>query len=168
VKGKINLNEYQASAPCLITVHSGEILQLQECSDDFSAMHIICSKGFLNTLSSYINERHPFYLDIHNTPVLPLSDEELNSYLKYFTKTKEIISDVENPFRLWIFTQTSYAFHPIYLTTLVKRKTGITATDWIEKYIIGSASPAQIHQYNRSASRRSASFFITNVLWKIF
>ncbi|KAA6340798.1 Arabinose operon regulatory protein [termite gut metagenome] len=186
VKGKINLNEYQMSAPCLITIHPDEILQLQECSDDYSAMHIVYSKEFINALSAYIKERLPFYLDIYNSPVFNLSDEELNSYMEYFIKAKEIVSNADNPFRLqtiihltmFFFYSKTYQFrkargetaktiqNPLvnnflklvrenykiyhsldfyadklcisskYLTTLVKRKTGTTATDWIEKHII--------------------------------
>jgi AraC-like DNA-binding protein len=185
-KGKINLNEYQMSAPCLITIHPNEILQLQECSDDYSAMHIIFSKEFAHDLSIYIKDSLPFYLDIYNSPVLNLSDEELGSYVGYFTKAKEIISNTNNPFRkeslvhltMLFFYSVTYQFHktkreafktirePLvgnflelvrenyklyhalgfyanklcitskYLTTLVKRKTGTTAADWIERYII--------------------------------
>jgi hypothetical protein len=57
VKGLINLDEYQISAPCLITVLPGQILQLVDYSSDFSAMHVIYSKEFINTLSKFFSEK---------------------------------------------------------------------------------------------------------------
>ncbi|MDR1347852.1 MAG: helix-turn-helix domain-containing protein [Prevotellaceae bacterium] len=215
VKGLINLDEYQISAPCLITVLPGQILQLVDYSDDFSVVHVIYSKEFINTLSKFFNEKFIYHLDFHNNPVLELTGEESDSFANYYSKVRKALSDLDNPYRTEVIThitmlffyEVSYRYHqtserkpktsrerlvdnflnlvqanhaehrlldfyadklcitPKYLTTLVKKQTGTSATDWIEKYVILEAKAMlkstnlTIQQISEELNFSSQTFF---------
>jgi len=186
VTGRINLNEYEIKAPCLLIILPEQILQMEGHSEDFSALHIVCSQQFADNLSKYNKEHFPLYMDVYNNPVLPLKEEELDEFTAYFSKVKQILADLDNPYRTEIiihqsilfFYMTSYKYHqveqktrktsqealvdnflnlvgqnykrhrlldfyagelcitPKYLTTIVKKISGTSATEWIEKYVI--------------------------------
>jgi YesN/AraC family two-component response regulator len=162
------------------------VLQMEGHSDDFSALHIICSERFMNDLSKFFTKYFPHYIDVSHNPVLPLKEEELDFFVKYYSEIEQTLSDKNNPYRreiimhqtMLFFYKTSYCYHqysekphktgseifvdnfmdlvrnhytkhrlldfyadklgltPKYLTTVIKRTSGISATDWIEKFVI--------------------------------
>lgn len=101
VKGKINSIEYNAIAPCVISIYPNQILQHDSNSEDFYIICIAFTKNFASNIASYSkNEilllRFPRQDNISHH----LSQETLTALLDYCAYIKKIIADTDNPFRI--------------------------------------------------------------------
>ena len=99
VKGKINSIEYNAIAPCVISIYPNQILQHDSNSEDFYIICIAFTKNFASNIASYSkNEilllRFPRQDNISHH----LSQETLTALLDYCAYIKKIIADTYNPF----------------------------------------------------------------------
>ena len=216
VKGKINSIEYNAIAPCVISIYPNQILQHDSNSEDFYIICIAFTKNFASNIASYSkNEilllRFPRQDNISHH----LSQETLTALLDYCAYIKKIIADTDNPFRIksiqhltvalfysTVWKQISsykknektradyitYEFLDLveknfkkyrqlnfyadklcitakYLSTTVKNNSGISASEWIKRYVILEAqrllknSSMTIQQISNELNFPSQTFF---------
>ena len=107
-KGHIDLIEYQTQVPGMIIILPGQILQCEYISDDFEGKFVIMSKRFTESLN--IEERLPVFFSVRNNPSLPLTQQELDAILNYYTMMQNTIKVKENPYRMEIAKNLTRAF----------------------------------------------------------
>lgn len=215
IKGMINLKTYETSAPGLIIILPNQILEYEYLSNDFSALFIVMSSRFTESLN--IEERLPTFLSIQKNPSIPLNENELEALVDYYNMMQRAIAATENPYRLEIAKHLTKAFFysfghnvhvrqmnteekmpkkqvpvekfllllqqnhrkerglefyadklfltPKYLSKVIKENTGISASEWIENYVITEAkallksTDMNIQQISDSLNFPSQSFF---------
>lgn len=107
-KGIINLKRVETNSPCLIIILPDQILQYEDISDDFSALFIVMSNRFTESLN--IEERFPVFLSIQKNPYIELSALELESITDYYMMLKRTITNKSNPYSLDIVKYLTKAF----------------------------------------------------------
>ncbi len=110
IKGTIDLKPFTAKAPCLFIALSGQIIQYEYISKDFSGSHIMMSDRFLNNLAIDIKESVPLFISVHDNPWIPLNDEELESIVEFYTMMQKTVRASENPHRMEIVKHLTQAF----------------------------------------------------------
>jgi len=96
IRGTLNLNNFTAEAPCLFIVLSGQILQIDNFSEDFKGLTIILAKKFWDGFPFDNNLEFPLFRSIRENPFIPLKEEELNSMTDYFRLLQSTIRKKEN------------------------------------------------------------------------
>ncbi|ADK82477.1 helix-turn-helix domain-containing protein [Sediminispirochaeta smaragdinae] len=107
-KGTVNLRINETKAPCLIILPQDSILQFKEISDDFSALFIIMSGKFLDSLN--LEEKIPLWLSVRETPYIPLTEETLQSLIGYYEMIKNTMRYADNPYLIHIARHLTIAF----------------------------------------------------------
>ncbi|MFT3902772.1 MAG: AraC family transcriptional regulator [Niabella sp.] len=214
-RGMINLKKYETVAPGLIIILPNQILEYEYISDDFSALFIVMSGRFTESMN--IEERLPTFLSIKKNPSITVSQNELEALIDYYKMMQRAIAADENPYRLEIAQHLTKAFFygfgynvhirqlraeekmpkkqvtvakfltlvqehhkqerslefyankifltPKHLSKLVKENMGISASEWIENYVITEAkallksTDMTIQQISDSLNFPSQSFF---------
>ena len=100
MKGAINMIPYNIKSPCLITILPDQILQLESISEDFSGLFMIMSKRFTDSLN--IQERIPMFISANNNPITPLSEDELNAMVFFYSMVQRAVRRKDNPYRMEI------------------------------------------------------------------
>lgn len=214
-KGMINLKAYETAAPCLIILLPDQILEYEYISEDFSALFIVMSDRFTQSLN--IEERFPAFLSIQKNPCIELNELELEALADYHKMLKRTIANKSNPYCLEIAKHLTKAFFygfgynihiqqqdeeqrkpkqqilvekflellqkhynehrhvdfyagklcltPKYLSKAIKENSGITASEWIDNYVISEAkallksTDMTIQQISDRLNFPSQSFF---------
>lgn len=107
-RGMINLKAYETKAPGLIVILPNQILEYDHISDDFSALFIVMSSRFTESLN--IEERLPTFLSIQKNPSLALSQNEVDALIDYYRMLQRTVSAKENPHQLEIAKYLTKAF----------------------------------------------------------
>ncbi|MFT3946548.1 MAG: helix-turn-helix domain-containing protein [Agriterribacter sp.] len=107
-KGMINLKTYETSSPGLIIILPNQILEYEYISEDFSALFIIMSSRFTESLN--IEERLPTFLSIQKSPVINVNQDELDALIGYYKMMQRAIAARENPYQLEIARNLTRAF----------------------------------------------------------
>ncbi|MBE6214182.1 MAG: helix-turn-helix domain-containing protein [Rikenellaceae bacterium] len=103
IKIKIDMVEYSADTPSnIIKVAPGQIVSLEEYSDDFDANVIIISKRFLESLLVYINGSIPLRIGTNMECIVKINDQEKAMLEILIRAIRHILSNKENPFRLQV------------------------------------------------------------------
>lgn len=103
IKMKIDMVEYSADTPSnVIKVAPGQIVSLEEYSDDFDANVIIISKRFLESLLVYINGSIPLRIGTNMECIVKINDQEKAMIDMLIRAIRHILSNKENPFRLQV------------------------------------------------------------------
>jgi AraC family transcriptional activator of pobA len=110
VKGTVNLRQFCAESPCLFIVLTGQILQCESFSEDFSGHFIVMSKLFLENLLVNSHIGLPLFFSVHENPWTPLTVEELVSMTDYYTMLQKAVSNKDNPHRIDIVKHLTLAF----------------------------------------------------------
>ncbi|MDD3490808.1 MAG: helix-turn-helix domain-containing protein [Paludibacter sp.] len=110
-RGKIGLKSYETTAPCVITLPAGEILQHEYISDDFEGLFIVMSKRMTDSLLPDIQERLPIALSVRQNPSVSLNEVDLNLLKTYYYMLKKIVENSENPHRKSIIQHLMLAFY---------------------------------------------------------
>ncbi|MFT4222081.1 AraC family transcriptional regulator [Dysgonomonas sp.] len=116
-EGSINLNSYSSTASSLTIIMPDQILQHKYTSEDFSALFIIMSQKFIDSLN--IQQNISLFMSVAECPVIPLSERDLQATVTYYEMLKDAIKQIDNPFRLEtvrhltmaFFYGVSYQFH---------------------------------------------------------
>lgn len=111
----INLINHEISAPALVTVENSQILQPKYISPDFKASILVMSKRFRDNLFLFMSNM-PIYATISRHPVAKIIPETLLEVDVFFSDSKKIIADKENPYRsqAFLFTLTAFIFKTAY------------------------------------------------------
>ncbi|MFT4154005.1 helix-turn-helix domain-containing protein [Parafilimonas sp.] len=184
--GRINMERIETKSPGFIIIMPDQILQYEYVSEDFSALFIIMSSRFTESLN--IDERFPAFMSIQKQPYIELTNLELEAITDYYTMLKRTIAQKDNPYCLDILRYLTKAFFyafgydihirrqkgeekkskhqvlvekflnlvqhhykeerslkfyagklyltPKHLSKVVKENSGITASEWIDNYVI--------------------------------
>ncbi len=127
-RGLVNLSlqEIEIKAPAIVSIREGEILQTIECSDDLEVAFCVMSKRFVDALFSMISDV-PGLSVIHRSPVVPLPEEMIPEYDKFYHSLEEIMAQGGLNRRYLALLHTVLAFYyrygvQVYDTPDEKRK----------------------------------------------
>ncbi len=109
-EGTIDLKPYRTTAPCLVIILPGQILEHKYISDDFSGLFVVMSKRFTDNLLPNVRERLPMFLSVQDNPAIPLSEKELEAMVGYFNMMKRTLEVKENPHRMDVVRYLTLAF----------------------------------------------------------
>jgi AraC-like DNA-binding protein len=103
IRMKIDMVEHSANTQSnVIKIAPGQIVSLEEYSDDFDATVIIMSKRFLESLLVYINGSIPLRIGTNMDCIVKVSSQE-RAMLEMLTRAiRHILSNKENPYRLQV------------------------------------------------------------------
>src|SRR5699024_2757705 len=96
LKGKANMRYFETEVPCLVILMADYTVSIESVSEDFSALFIIMSRKFTDSLK--IEERLPVFLSLNENPCIPLEKSELMSFQDYFKMTQKVLNETHNPF----------------------------------------------------------------------
>jgi AraC-like DNA-binding protein len=119
MRGTVNLKKFTASSPCIFIALSGQILQFEFFSGNFSGLTIIMSKEFWDGFPFDNSLEFPLSRSIRNNPSIALKQEELDSMVEFFGLMQKTIRQKENPNRaeavkyltMALFFGFGYQFH---------------------------------------------------------
>lgn len=96
-KADINLISYEISGPTLVNVKSMQIMQPTYISQDFDAGVVVCSRRMSESLFMFMNGS-PLLAMASRHPVVSIPREILPEFRDFFRSTREILSDIGNPY----------------------------------------------------------------------
>lgn len=116
---EINLVRYRITAPCTVTIFSGQILQPTYISPDFDASFIVMSKRMSDNIFLFVNNTSVFPLS-HRFPVADIPEGLVDRYDNFYKDLHNLLEDKENPyaFQSLIFTIVSFYYRTAYKTYL--------------------------------------------------
>ncbi|MFT3738688.1 MAG: helix-turn-helix domain-containing protein [Breznakibacter sp.] len=212
-RGKVNLRPLTTTSPGFAIILPEQILEYEYMSEDFQVLIVIMSRRFTNGLN--LEERLPLFLSIRNNPFLPLTNDELDVLVAYYSILQRAVRNKDNPYRMEVvknlikafFYSTGYQYHkllsdkkkskneklveeflntvqahykqergvefyadklcltPKYLSKLIKDNSGMSASDWIDNYVVLEAKALlkstnmNIQQISDELNFPSQSFF---------
>jgi len=118
-RGKMNLKPYTTQSPGFAVILPDQILEYEYISDDFSALIVVMSKRFTESLN--IKQSLPLFLSIRDNPFIPLTKDELDAMVTHYSIMQRAVSKKENPYRLEVaeslikafFYSFGYQFHQL-------------------------------------------------------
>ena len=213
--GRFNMRHHVIESPCLLILMAGQTVEFEFISEDFSAIFLLMSKRFSESLK--MEERVPALLSLYKKPYVELGEHQLHDLLEYFKQVKRALSERDNPYRIKIIQhitkayfyhfgyyahlkeyceheqnlrhdeilekflnalQTNYIAHrnlafyadllclsPRYLSKIIKDNSGLSASEWIEEYVMLEAkallksTDLTIQQISDRLNFASQSFF---------
>jgi len=115
-RGKINLKPFTSASPGLTVILPDQILEHGYVSDDFSGIVIIMSRRFTDSLN--IQKKLPLFLSIRDYPYIPLTADELNAMVAFYSILKRTVRKKDNPYRMEIVQCLVKAF--FYSSSYIK------------------------------------------------
>ncbi len=112
---QISLRQIDVEAPAIISIREGEILQLNECSDDIDASFCVMSKEFTDTLFAMTNDL-PALSSIDRSTVVTLSPDIIPEYDALYSNLKSLVKDqtIGKRFRCLIHTVLAFYYKTGY------------------------------------------------------
>lgn len=107
----VNMKEYHAKAPCMVTFLNDQILCTSNSEGDIVCKCIIYSKHFTEALFGNSNSKLQLFHSIHQNPVVELKKSDLHIFDTYFNVLKTIADTPENPYRLEITKHLTLALY---------------------------------------------------------
>lgn len=98
-KMNINLQEYEISEGMMGIVLPDQIVQHDDCSEDFSGLFIAISKGFVDGVLPTMQQLFPLFFMIKERPCVRLTSEDLQSFREYHSFLWSKVKLKDNPFR---------------------------------------------------------------------
>jgi AraC-like DNA-binding protein len=100
IRGTIDMQPYNLSAPFIIIVYPNQILNYESVSEDFAGQCLIFSKNFSAEVLLHIDERLPIAAAIKEKPYTQLDNQGLKFIRKLLFTLKKFMAMTENPYRL--------------------------------------------------------------------
>lgn len=107
-KGRVNAKSYNLEAGGFMIVLPGQITEMGDLSDDFSATYIIMSDSFANSLG--IGNTFSLNKVIASSPYIVLEERAKEALEGFLTMCKNLIPEERNPNRLEILRLLTRAF----------------------------------------------------------
>lgn len=107
-KGRVNTKIIDLTQNCLMIVLQGQITELIEVSEDFSATYIIMTDSFTNSLG--IGNTFSLNRIVASSPYIYLEDRAKDSLENYLAMCRNLIPQKSNPHRLEILQLLTRAF----------------------------------------------------------
>ena len=95
---RISLKEYEVKAGMMVVVHPEIIVQRMDSSDDFSALLIVISREFIDEIIPKAQLLYPVTLWAREQPCIPISNDEMDSFLRYHRFIGQRIKQDTGPF----------------------------------------------------------------------
>ena len=97
-KIKVDMVEYDLSEPInLIRVMSGQILMIEQMSDDFDGVVVIMSNSFVESMLVYMNNALPFNVATRSNCVKHLSNEAIDLSDMFLKAIHQVLMNQTNP-----------------------------------------------------------------------
>lgn len=100
IHGRINLEEHDIASPSIVRIMPGQIVSVDEASDDFDASILVMSHNFIENLLVYINGQIPIDGRWRDNCVTKLGDEDMKMQINFFNIMRRIVRIKDNPYRL--------------------------------------------------------------------
>ncbi|MDR0710775.1 MAG: helix-turn-helix domain-containing protein [Prevotellaceae bacterium] len=98
VEAGVNLKRHTISAPCLAIILPGQILQYNSASKDFSALFVVMSKQFIDSLQLNVQESLPIFFYLKDNPFTALTPNESELLLTYYSLLRTTIRAESNAY----------------------------------------------------------------------
>ncbi len=116
-RGKVNLIPLTTASPGFATILPDQILEYEYMSEDFDGLIIIMSKRFTESLN--IEKGFSLFLTLRDNPFIPLTLEELDAMVAFYTIMQRAVRKKDNPYRMEVvkhlikafFYNTGYQYH---------------------------------------------------------
>ncbi len=106
---KINLEEFELSAPQLVTLMPGQIIELLSEADALEGYVIYISKRFIDAIN--LPGWQQQYMRMYNNPIKSIDSQMLNSLYIFYAILYRAITNDKNPFRLQIIENLISVFY---------------------------------------------------------
>ncbi len=100
VRGRINLTEHHIQSPSIVRIMPGQIVSVDEVSDDFDAAILVMSRNFIENMLVYINGQIPIDNRLYDDCVTRLGDEDMKMQINFFNIMRRVVRIKDNPYRL--------------------------------------------------------------------
>lgn len=110
LKGRINLNEFSMESPSVIRIMPGQIVSIEEVSDDFDALVMVMSRNFIENILIYVNGNIPIGVLRRSEAVISLKDVDVSVHENFFNIMRAIVRVKENPYRMKVVEHVMMAF----------------------------------------------------------
>lgn len=177
---KINLEEYTATAPTLITLMPGQITEYIESSGDLQLYDIALSKRFIDMIN--IPGWQQQYLEMYNNPLHPLDEQALRAIHIFYSILYHAAANTDNPFRLQVIENLIRVFYyggisnlrptnesmPSAKNSIVRRFMELVQEHYREERLIGfyadklCITPKYLSKLVKENTGRSAGDWIEN------
>jgi len=159
--GMINLQRVETRSPGFIILLPNQILQYEHISEDFSALFIILSNRFTESLN--IDERFPTFLSIQKQPYTELTNAELETMISYYQMLKMTVAQKNNPYCLDILKYLIKAFFYAFGYDLhIRRQEGENKKSTQQKLVEKFLNLVQLHfRDERSLEFYAGKLFLT-------
>ena len=177
---KINLEEYNVTAPTLITLMPGQITEYLESSGDLQLYAIALSKRFIDMIN--IPGWQQQYMEMYNNPLHQLDEQALRAIHIFYTILYHAASNTENPFRLQVIENLIRVFYyggvsnlrqhpestPLSKNSIVRRFMELVQEHYREERLIGfyadklCITPKYLSKLVKENTGRSAGDWIEN------
>lgn len=177
---KINLEEHHVTAPALVTLMPGQIIELIESSVDTHLYAIALSKRFIDMIN--IPGWQQQYMEMYNNPLHPLDEQALRAVHIFYTILYHAAANTANPFRLQVIENLIRVFYyggvsnlrpcsdnaPISKSNIVRRFMELVQEHYREERLIGfyadrlCITPKYLSKLMKENTGRSAGDWIEN------
>ena len=106
---KVDLEEFEVSAPSMFTLMPGHIIEASNLSEDFLVYALAFSRRFIDVIN--IPGWQQQYMSMYNNPHIPLSELSLRGMCTFYTMMHHLASDLENPFRIQVLENLIRVFY---------------------------------------------------------
>ncbi|MDR2813967.1 MAG: helix-turn-helix domain-containing protein [Prevotellaceae bacterium] len=107
----VNLKKHVFSAPCLTIVLPDQILQYsRSVSEDFSALFVVMSRQFIDSLQLNLQEMLPVFFYLKNNPCTALTPSESELLLTYYSLLRTTIRAESNAYTKEVVRNLMRAF----------------------------------------------------------
>ena len=106
---KVDLEEFEVSAPSMFTLMPGHIIEASNLSEDFLVYALAFSRRFIDVIN--IPGWQQQYMSMYNNPYFPLTEKSLHGMCTFYTMMHHLASDIENPFRIQVLENLIRVFY---------------------------------------------------------
>ena len=176
----ISLEQHEITAPSLITLMPGQIIEYTHLSDDLQCYNISLSKRFIDMIN--IPGWQQQYMNMYNNPIHPIDEQALRALYIFYTILYQAASNTENPFRLQVIENLIRVFYyggisnlqqtnnsiPTSKNNIVRRFMDLVQEHYREERLIGfyanklCITPKYLSKLIKENTGRSAGDWIEN------
>lgn len=176
----ISLEQHEITAPSLITLMPGQIIEYTHLSEDLQCYNISLSKRFIDMIN--IPGWQQQYMNMYNNPIHPIDEQALRALYIFYTILYQAASNTENPFRLQVIENLIRVFYyggisnleqtnnsiPTSKNNIVRRFMDLVQEHYREERLIGfyanklCITPKYLSKLIKENTGRSAGDWIEN------
>lgn len=176
----ISLEQHEITAPSLITLMPGQIIEYTHLSEDLQCYNISLSKRFIDMIN--LPGWQQQYMNMYNNPIHNIDEQALRALYIFYTILYQAASNTENPFRLQVIENLIRVFYyggisnlqqnsdsiPTSKNNIVRRFMDLVQEHYREERLIGfyanklCITPKYLSKLIKENTGRSAGDWIEN------